>query len=158
MQGGFDARGDDFNRANEDPLSKGGEWISTLCAAGPSGATPRFLRVLSNVAAGSVATTLGGSWFAEVFPGGQGEVWSTVAVAGGRTIIYNGSGCANTATVDGLAAGWTLFANGTNAGDYITVSQASTAVGDFDHVLVDTNANTRAHVRFVDVVGRSRRR
>ena len=43
-------------------------------------------------------------------------------------------------------------------GDYITVSLASTAVGDFDHVLVDTNANTRAHVRFVDVVGRSRRR
>jgi hypothetical protein len=115
---------DDFNRANEDPLSKGGEWISTLCAAGPSGATPRFLRVLSNVAAGSVATTLGGSWFAEVFPGGQGEVWSTVAVAGGRTIIYNGSGCANTATVDGLAAGWTLFANGTNAGDYITLGSA----------------------------------
>ena len=45
-----------------------------------------------------------------------------------------------------------------HAGDYITVSLASTAVGDFDHVLVDTNANTRAHVRFVDVVGRSRRR
>jgi hypothetical protein len=43
-------------------------------------------------------------------------------------------------------------------GDYITVSLASTAVGDFDHVLVDTNANTRAHVRFVDVVGGSRRR
>ena len=43
-------------------------------------------------------------------------------------------------------------------GDYVTVSLASTAVGDFDHVLVDTNANTRAHVRFVDVVGRSRRR
>jgi hypothetical protein len=43
-------------------------------------------------------------------------------------------------------------------GDYVTVSLASTAVGDFDHVLVDTNANTRAHVRFVDVVGGSRRR
>jgi hypothetical protein len=43
------------------------------------------------------------------------------------------------------------------AGDYITVSAASTAVGDFDHVLVDTNANTRAHARFVDVV-ESRRR
>ena len=43
-------------------------------------------------------------------------------------------------------------------GDYITVSLAATAIGDFDHVLVDTNANTRAHVRFVDVVGRSRRR
>ena len=43
-------------------------------------------------------------------------------------------------------------------GDYITVSLASTAVGDFDHVLVDTNANTRAHVRFVDVVAGSRRR
>jgi hypothetical protein len=48
--------------------------------------------------------------------------------------------------------------DGWHAGDYITVSLASTAVGDFDHVLVDTNANTRAHVRFVDVVGRSRRR
>lgn len=45
-----------------------------------------------------------------------------------------------------------------HAGDYITVSLASTAIGDFDHVLVDTKANTRAHVRFVDVVGRSRRR
>jgi hypothetical protein len=45
-----------------------------------------------------------------------------------------------------------------HAGDYITVSLASTAMGDFDHVLVDTNANTRAHVRFVDVVGRSRHR
>ena len=44
------------------------------------------------------------------------------------------------------------------AGDYITVSQAPAAVGDYDHVLVDTKANTRAHVRFVDVVGRSRRR
>ena len=42
-------------------------------------------------------------------------------------------------------------------GDYITVSLASTALGDFDHVLVDTNANTRAHVRFVDVVGSRRR-
>ena len=43
------------------------------------------------------------------------------------------------------------------AGDYITVTLASTAVGDFDHVLVDTNANTRAHVRFVNVVGSRRR-
>jgi hypothetical protein len=43
-------------------------------------------------------------------------------------------------------------------GDYITVSLASTSIGGFDHVLVDTNANTRAHVRFVDVVGGSRRR
>ena len=42
-------------------------------------------------------------------------------------------------------------------GDYITVSLASTALADFDHVLVDTNANTRAHVRFVDVVGSRRR-
>jgi hypothetical protein len=42
-------------------------------------------------------------------------------------------------------------------GDYITVSLASTAIGDFDHVLVDTHANTRAHVRFVDVVGSRRR-
>jgi len=42
-------------------------------------------------------------------------------------------------------------------GDYITVSVASTALGDFDHVLVDTHANTRAHVRFVDVVGSRRR-
>ena len=42
-------------------------------------------------------------------------------------------------------------------GDYITVSLASTALGDFDHVLVDTKANTRAHVRFVDVVGSRRR-
>jgi len=45
-----------------------------------------------------------------------------------------------------------------HAGDYITVSLASTSVGDFDHVLVDSNANTRAHVRLVDVVGRSRHR
>jgi hypothetical protein len=43
------------------------------------------------------------------------------------------------------------------AGDYVTVSLASTAIGDFDHVLVDTNANTRAHVRFVDLVGSRRR-
>lgn len=42
-------------------------------------------------------------------------------------------------------------------GDYITVSQASAAIGDYDHVLVDANANTRAHVRFVDVVGSRRR-
>ena len=42
-------------------------------------------------------------------------------------------------------------------GDYITVSLASTAIGDFDHVLVDAHANTRAHVRFVDVVGSRRR-
>jgi len=42
-------------------------------------------------------------------------------------------------------------------GDYITVSLASTALGDFDHVLVDTKANTRAYVRFVDVVGSRRR-
>ena len=42
-------------------------------------------------------------------------------------------------------------------GDYVTVSQAPSAVGEFDHVLVDTNANTRAHVRFVDVVGSRRR-
>jgi hypothetical protein len=42
-------------------------------------------------------------------------------------------------------------------GDYITVSLASTAIGDYDHVLVDANANTRAHVRFVDVVGSRRR-
>jgi hypothetical protein len=42
-------------------------------------------------------------------------------------------------------------------GDYITVSLASTAIGDYDHVLVDASANTRAHVRFVDVVGSRRR-
>jgi len=42
-------------------------------------------------------------------------------------------------------------------GDYVTVSQAPSAVGEFDHVLIDTNANTRAHVRFVDVVGSRRR-
>jgi hypothetical protein len=42
-------------------------------------------------------------------------------------------------------------------GDYITVSVASAAQGEFDHVLVNTNANTRAHVRFVDVVGSRRR-
>ena len=45
-----------------------------------------------------------------------------------------------------------------HAGDYITVSLAPAAVGDYDHVLVDTKENTRAHVRFVDVVGRSRHR
>ena len=49
------------------------------------------------------------------------------------------------------------FTDEWNAGDYVTVTIASTAQGDFDHVLVDTNANTRAHVRFVDVA-RSRRR
>ena len=49
------------------------------------------------------------------------------------------------------------FTDEWNAGDYVTVTIASTAQGDFDHVLVDTNANTRAHVRFVDVT-RSRRR
>ena len=49
------------------------------------------------------------------------------------------------------------FTDEWNAGDYITVTIASTAVGDFDHVLVDTNANTRAHVRFVDVAGSRRR-
>lgn len=42
-------------------------------------------------------------------------------------------------------------------GDYITVVLAPTALGDFDHVLVDTNANTRAHVRFVDLMGSRRR-
>lgn len=120
---------DDFNRANEDPLSKGGEWISTLCNAGPSGATARFLRVLSNVAAGSVATGAGGSWWAEVFTGGQGEVYATISTSGNNTIIYNGSGCANAATVDGLAAGWTIFANGTNAGDYITLGSAGLTGG-----------------------------
>jgi len=49
------------------------------------------------------------------------------------------------------------FTDEWNSGDYITVTIASTAVGDFDHVLVDTNANTRAHVRFVDVAGSRRR-
>ena len=49
------------------------------------------------------------------------------------------------------------FTDEWNAGDYITVTLAATAVGDFDHVLVDTKANTRAHVRFVDVVGSRRR-
>ena len=50
------------------------------------------------------------------------------------------------------------FTDEWNAGDYITVTIASIAQGgDFDHVLVDTNANTRAHVRFVDVVGSRRR-
>jgi len=49
------------------------------------------------------------------------------------------------------------FTDEWNAGDYITVTIAPTAQGDFDHVLVDTNANTRAHVRFVDVVGSRRR-
>lgn len=49
------------------------------------------------------------------------------------------------------------FTDEWQAGDYITVSQAPSAVGEFDHVLVDTNANTRAHVRFVDVVGSRRR-
>ena len=43
-------------------------------------------------------------------------------------------------------------------GDYITMSLASTAIGDFDHVLIDSNANTRAHVRFVDMARGSRRR
>jgi hypothetical protein len=49
------------------------------------------------------------------------------------------------------------FTDEWNAGDYITVTLAPTAQGDFDHVLVDTKANTRAHVRFVDVVGSRRR-
>lgn len=49
------------------------------------------------------------------------------------------------------------FTDEWNAGDYITVTIASTAQGDFDHVLVDTKANTRAHVRFVDVAGSRRR-
>lgn len=43
-------------------------------------------------------------------------------------------------------------------GDHISVSLAPTAVGDFDHVLIDSNSNTRAHVRFVDVIRGSRRR
>ena len=49
------------------------------------------------------------------------------------------------------------FTDEWSAGDYITVTLAPTAQGDFDHVLVDTNANTRAHVRFVDVLGSRRR-
>ena len=43
-------------------------------------------------------------------------------------------------------------------GDHVSVSLAPTAVGDFDHVLIDSNSNTRAHVRFVDVIRASRRR
>lgn len=134
---------DDFNRANEDPLTKGGEWVSTLCNAGPSGATARFLRVLNNEAAGSVATGAGGSWYATVFPGGQGEVYATIRVSSGNTIIYNGSGCANAATVDGLAAGWTLFAAGTNAGDYITLGSAG-LTGGVDQMRLRTWLNMAA--------------
>ena len=39
-------------------------------------------------------------------------------------------------------------------GDYITVSRAAAAVGDFDHTLVNAPSNTRAHARFAGVVGR----
>jgi len=42
-------------------------------------------------------------------------------------------------------------------GDYITVSRAAAAVGDFDHMLVNAPSNTRAYARFAGVVGRRRR-
>jgi hypothetical protein len=42
-------------------------------------------------------------------------------------------------------------------GDYVAVSPEATASGDYDHVLVDTSARSRALARFVDVVSRRRR-
>ena len=41
-------------------------------------------------------------------------------------------------------------------GDFITVSRAAAATGDFDHMLVNAPANTRAYARFAGVVGRRR--
>lgn len=133
----------DFTGADEEPLSEGGNWVSTLCSAGVASGTPRFLRRVGNRAAGSTATGQGGSWWAEVFAGGEGEVWVTTAVKGGCAIAYNGTGCANAATVDGLGARWMPSAGGTNAGDSIQVGSVGN-VGGTD------NERFRSHVTMGD--------
>ena len=43
-------------------------------------------------------------------------------------------------------------------GDYITVSRAAAATGDFDHMLVNAPSNTRAYARFAGLVARRGRR
>lgn len=120
---------DDFNRADEEPIgTSDGNW-STTENVHPSSATLRFLRVVSNQAAGSTATGSGGSWWIdEVYQDADGEVYVTIATAGAAGVHFNGSGSANVATVDGLAAAWVLT-NVRTVRDYIALGSSGNTGG-----------------------------
>lgn len=108
---------DDFNRANEEPLSDGGNWLSTNSPGPHVGATPYFLRLVSNAARGSSATGFGGQFWHEDFTGCV-EVYVTVTQkstgdAGGPSVTFHSSGAAELSTLGGYGAQWRnpLFGN-----------------------------------------------
>lgn len=113
---------DDFNRANEDPLGTAlANWDTGGCSPKSAGATTRHCELVSNQIKGSAATpSTGGSWFSLTWPAlveGDGfEAFCTLAVAGNVVLHMRGTGCAEAATVDGIAVGWST-ASGSNAGD-----------------------------------------
>lgn len=96
---------DNFNRADESPLSDGGAWVDLTCTAGTGSAG---CRVLSNQCTETAAGTgIGGQWRTEAQPAGNAEIFATMAVAptgsGQRIgVIYYGSGCGNASNNTGL--------------------------------------------------------
>lgn len=122
---------DDFNRANEDPLSQAGRW-NPDDSAGPSAPTPSLLRVDGNVARGS-GSGGGGSWWWDELQAGEtdGETYVTIATKGGAHVTFNGSGAAENSTADGLAAMWELEGGPTaiRARDLVRMGSAGNAGG-----------------------------
>lgn len=87
---------DNFNRANEDPLSGGGNWDTSVWAFGSDG-----LAVVSNQAQGG-----GGSFWDDVWEG-CAEVYATIAHYGGEPQMHLFAiGNSATATLEGVGLDW----------------------------------------------------
>lgn len=115
---------DDFNRANESPVSRNGDW-DTVFSAGPSDASADLGAVVSNQFH-AVNGTFGGSFYTdENYQDADGEVYVTIATKGaypgGASIAFNASGRAENGSLQGIAAIWNLEdpTNGRTAMDCI---------------------------------------
>lgn len=87
---------DDFNRADEDPLSGGGNWLTTSTAFGSD-----WMAVSANQAVGG-----GGSFWDDVWEG-CAEVYCTIADYGGEPQMHLfARGSAATATMQGVGLSW----------------------------------------------------
>ncbi len=119
---------DTFTHADEDPLSEGGAWVSTVCTAGSS----RFLRLVSNQAARNTVGN-GGEWRTAQLLTANQELYITIATTtttAGDSVgfQYAGTGCANTSTCTSAGAWWKPFQGGAFPG--------------FDCVYLGISANT----------------
>lgn len=102
---------DDFNRADEDPLGTALlNWDTGNCGPRSNGANPAHMEVSSNQAKCDSSSTIGGSWYsttwAALAAGDWFEAFVTVPVIGNVVLHMRGTGCAETATVDGIAMGY----------------------------------------------------